>query len=102
MPQRKVRARSPKAKPVRQSVTVPGPLAAEVRRVAKQRNLTMSRAIVALAERGVRAELDARANLKATYRRFMKEQDPARKEEAGKDLIRSIFGKNAIAEDPLL
>jgi hypothetical protein len=62
----------------------------------------MSRAIVASAERGVRAELDARENLKATYRRFMKEQDPASKDEAGKDLIRSIFGKNAIAEDPLL
>jgi len=94
--------RSQKAKPVRQSVTVPGPLAAEVRRVAKKRNLTMSRAIVVLAERGVRAELDARENLKVNYRQFMKEQDPARKVEAGKDLIRSIFGKNAIAEDSLL
>ncbi len=91
-----------KAKPVRQSVTVPAPLAAEVRRVAKERNLTMSRALVALAERGIRAEVEARENLKATYRRFMKEQDPARKEETGKDLIRAIFGKDAIAEDSLL
>jgi len=70
--------------------------------VAEDRKLTMSRAIVVLAERGVRAELDARENLKATYRRFMKEQEPARKEEAGKDLIRAIFGKGAIAEDTLL
>ena len=102
MPQRQIPARSPKAKPVRQSVTVPAPLAAAARRVAKQRNLTMSRAIVALAESGVRAELDARENLKATYRRFINELEPARKEEAGKDLIRSIFGKDAIAEDTLL
>lgn len=62
----------------------------------------MSRALVALAERGVQAEIDAKENLQATYRRFMKEQEPALKEKAGKDLIRAIFGKDAIAEDPLL
>jgi len=62
----------------------------------------MSRALVALAERGVRAELDAKENLQATYRRFMKEREPALKEEAGKDLIRAVFGKDAIAEDLLL
>ena len=62
----------------------------------------MSRALVALAERGVRAELDAKENLQATYRRFMKEQEPTLKEEAGKDLIRAVFGKDAIAEDLLL
>jgi hypothetical protein len=91
-----------KTKPVRQSVTVPAPLAAQVRRVAKERHLTLSRALVALAERGVRAELEAREQLKSAYRRFMKEQEPARKEEAGKDLIRAVFGKDAIAEDTLL
>ena len=89
-----------RAATVRQSVTVPAPLAAQVRRLAKERNLTMSRALVALAERGVRAELEARENLKAAYQRFMTEQQPTRKEEAGKELIRSIFGKDAIAEDP--
>jgi hypothetical protein len=91
-----------RAKPVRQSVTLPAPLAAEVRRVAKQRHLTVSRALVSLAERGVLAEQDAERELKAAYRRFMKEQDPARKEETGKDLMRVIFGKDAIAEDTLL
>ena len=62
----------------------------------------MSRALVALAERGVRAELNAKENLKAAYQKFMKEQDPARKDEAGKDLIRAIFGTDAMAEDPVL
>jgi len=80
---------------------VPAPLAVEVRRVAKERNLTMSRAIVAMAERGIGAELEARENLKTAYRRFMKEQEPARKEEAGKNLIRAIFGKDSVAEDSL-
>jgi hypothetical protein len=87
---------------MRQSVTIPGSLAAEVRRVAKERNLTLSRTVVTLAERGVRAEQEAKENLKIAYRRFLKEQEPRRKEQAGKDLIRAIFGTDAIAEDPIL
>src|SRR5947207_4086738 len=94
--------RTRKAKSVRQSVTIPAPLVAAVRRVAKERHLTMSRALVFLAERGVRAELDAKKNLKATYERFMDEQEPTRKNEAGRDLVRAIFGKDAIAEDTVL
>ena len=90
------------ARAIRQSVSIPAPLAAEVRRVARERNLTISRALVTLAERGVRAEQDAKQHLKTTYRRFLKEQEPSKKEEAGRDLIRAIFGKGAIAEDPLL
>ncbi|MBI3697200.1 MAG: hypothetical protein HY238_20490 [Acidobacteria bacterium] len=62
----------------------------------------MSRALVALAERGVRAEWAAKENVKAVYQRFMKEQEPARKNKAGKDLIRAIFGADAIAEDAVL
>jgi hypothetical protein len=81
---------------------MPSFLAAEVRRVAKQRHLTMSRALISLAERGVRAEHEAKQNLKAAYQGFVKEQEPARKQEAGKDLIRAIFGKDAIAEDTIL
>jgi hypothetical protein len=62
----------------------------------------MSRALIVLAERGIQAELDARQNLKTAYHRFVAEQNPSRKNEAGKDLIRSIFGKDSIAEDPVL
>jgi hypothetical protein len=61
----------------------------------------MSRALVVLAQRGVEAEAAARKNLNATYRRFMAESDPERKGAAGKELIRSIFGKDAIAEDSI-
>ena len=70
--------------------------------MARKKHLTMSRALVALAQRGVEAEAAARANLNTTYRRFMAEADPERKNEAGKDLIRAVFGKDAIAEDRLL
>ena len=87
---------------VRQSVTIPATLVPEVRRAAKEHHLTMSRALVALAERGVRAEAEAKEQLKSSYDRFLAENDPARKNEAGKDLIRAIFGKNAIAEDSIL
>jgi hypothetical protein len=50
----------------------------------------------------VEAEAAARDNLNATYRRFMYEDDPERKGEAGRDLIRAVFGKGAIAEDSIL
>ena len=94
--------RRSKASVVRQSVSIPGPLAVEVRRVAKERHLTISRALVTLAERGVRAERDAKENLKESYRIFLKEKEPSKKEKAGKDLIRAIFGKDAIAGDQIL
>jgi hypothetical protein len=87
---------------LRQSVTIPAPLAVEVRRVAKERRLTISRALVTLAERGAQAEKDAKKNLDSVYRRFLKEQEPSKREEAGRDLIRAVFGKDAIAEDPIL
>jgi hypothetical protein len=97
----------PKTRPrtgssVRQSVTIPADLAIEVERLAQKQHLTMSRALVVLAQRGVDAEAAARDHLKTTYRRFMAETDSERKSEAGKDLIRAIFGKAAIAEDSIL
>ena len=98
----RAKARSRTAPSVRQSVTIPAQLAIEVERVAKKEHLTTSRALVLLAQRGVDAESAARAHLNTTYRRFMAEADPDRKGEAGKDLIRAIFGKDALAEDSIL
>ena len=89
------------ARSIRQSVTIPATLVPEVRRAAKEQHITMSRALVALAERGVRAEAEAKEELKSSYNRFLAENDPARKNEAGKDLIRAIFGTEAIAEDSI-
>ncbi len=61
----------------------------------------MSRALVELAQRGVDAELERRKNLDLKYDRFMSEADTERKLEAGKDLIRAVFGTDAVAEDPI-
>ena len=47
------------------------------------------------------AEAAARAKLTTAYEKFMAEGDPAKKNQVGEDLIRSIFGRGAIAEDPL-
>lgn len=69
--------------------------------IATERRLTMSRALVALAERGLQADKEARQRLRVAYKRFIKEQEPARKNAAGQDLIRVIFGKDALGEDPL-
>jgi hypothetical protein len=44
----------------------------------------------------------ARENLNVSYRCFMAVADPECKNEPGKDLIREIFGKDAIAEDSIL
>ena len=88
-------------RPVRQSVTIPAGVATEVRKIAKQRRMTMSRTLVTLAERGIQADKEARQQLKVAYDRFMQEQEPARKNEAGQTLIRAIFGRDALAEDSL-
>jgi len=66
--------------------------------VAKQQRLTVSRALVSLAERGVQAERDKNEKLKMSYQQFLKERNPNKKDAAGKDLIRAIFGDNAIAD----
>jgi hypothetical protein len=89
------------ARSLRQSVTIPATLVSAVRRAAKEQHLTMSRALVALAERGVRAEAEAKEQLKVSYNRFLAENDPDRKNDAGKDLIRAIFGKDSLAEDSI-
>jgi hypothetical protein len=86
MPASSKSSRTSRTRPVSQSVTIPAPLAAEVR----------------LAERGIQADLEAKLKLKAAYRRFMDEKEPSAKHDAGEDLVRAIFGTDAIAEDTLL
>jgi hypothetical protein len=78
---------------------MPATLAVDVRRVAKERHVTVSRALVALAERGLRAEMEAKQQLRAAYRNFVEASEPEVKNEAGRDLIRAVFGNNSIAED---
>ncbi len=73
------RTKTKPRKSIPQSVTRPPALAKEVRHVA-----------------------EAEANLEIPYRRFLDEKEPARNNDAGRDLIQAIFGKHSIAEDPIL
>ena len=93
------KSKAKRTRSVRQSVTIPATLAADLKRVARDRHLTMSRALVALAERGIQAEAEAKQQLKAAYRDFVNEEDPGLKNEAGRNLIQAIFGKASIVED---
>jgi hypothetical protein len=61
---------------IRQSVTIPATLIGAVRRSAEEQ-------------------------LGTQYSRFLDENDPALTSEAGKDLIRKVFGTDAIAKDPI-
>lgn len=51
---------------IRQSVKIPATLVGAVRCTANEQHLTMSRALVALAARGVRDEAEAKEQLKAS------------------------------------
>ncbi len=84
---------------VRRSITLPAALALEVERVARAKHLTLSGALAALAQRGLEAEAATSEALDASYVRFMSTADHETKVAAGKDLIRAVFGKDAIAED---
>ena len=95
------KASARKGESLRQSVTIPARLAVEVKRVAKSRHLTLGRALVVLAERGLEAEAAESNHLNTAYGQFMAEGDPKRKLDAGQELIRAIFGKDAIAEDSI-
>jgi len=66
------------ARSVRQSVTIPASLAREVMRVEKKHKLTMSRALVTLAEHGIEAEAADRGRLASAYEQFMSTNDHAK------------------------
>ena len=61
----------------------------------------MSRALIELAQPGIEAEASAKDNLQRTYDRFMSAADTEQKQHAGNDLIRAIFGEDAVAEDSI-
>jgi predicted DNA-binding ribbon-helix-helix protein len=86
---------------IRQSVTLPAEFAVEIKRVAEEKHLTVSRTLVLLAQQGLDAENAARHRLDQACDAFLAEQDPIRKKAAGKTLVQAIFGPDAIAEDPI-
>jgi hypothetical protein len=82
-------------------LTISGLLAAGVRRIAEMRHVTVGRALVEFAMKLIEAEAEAEDALTSSYRRFMAANDVATKDAGGKDLVRSIFGRDSIADDPI-
>lgn len=83
----------PAEKPLRQSVTLPSPIARRIRTIAKRENRSSSRIIVELIEAG----LDAREQEKKTFfelaDRLAGTPDPAEQKRIKKELARLTYGE---------
>jgi predicted DNA-binding ribbon-helix-helix protein len=92
--------RSVATKSVRQSITLPTTLHAEIRRHAQKRNVSFSHALTDLATRGLRAEAKANEHLRSAFEEFLAKSGTVGEEPAGRELIRAVFGNGAIPANP--
>ncbi|HLH02624.1 MAG TPA: hypothetical protein VKX25_07630 [Bryobacteraceae bacterium] len=85
---------SPKAeKAVRQSITIPGGLASEVRALARKRRVSGNRIMVQLIEDGIEAEKRKEKAFFELAERFRNEQDPEEAKRLGDELGRMVFAR---------
>jgi hypothetical protein len=80
------------AKPVRQSVSLPQNVAAQVRNLAKKRKLSSNRMLVELIENGIEAEKRREQEFFALAERFRETTDPEEAKRLGDKLGRLVFG----------
>jgi hypothetical protein len=79
-------------KAVRQSVSLPADVAAEVRRMAKGRRLSANRVMLELIENGIVAEKRKEQQFFELAERFRSATEPADIKRLGDELGRMIFG----------
>jgi hypothetical protein len=79
-------------KTVRQSVSLPTNVAAQVRRIAKSRRLSANRMLVELIENGIEADLRKQQEFFELAERFRKTDDPKEVKRLGDRLGRMVFG----------
>ena len=79
-------------KTVRQSVSLPANVAAQVRSLAKTRKLSSSRMLVELIESGVEAEKRKQQEFFKLAERFRSATDPEEAKRLGDELGRMVFG----------
>jgi hypothetical protein len=79
-------------KAVRQSVSLPATLAAQVRNLAKTRRLSANRMLVELIENGIEAEKQKQREFFALAERFRSATDPEEVKRLGHQMGRMIFG----------
>ena len=79
-------------KTVRQSVTLPARLAAQVRTIAKTRRLSANRVLVELIENGIAAEKSREKHFFELAEQFRRASDPEEVKRLGDQLGGMIFG----------
>src|SRR5207245_578442 len=77
---------------VRQSVSLPAKVAAQVRSMAKSRRLSANRVLVELIENGIEAEKRKQGEFLDLAERFRNENDPEVAKRLGDRLGRMVFG----------
>lgn len=79
-------------KTVRQSVSLPSDVAAQVRKLAKTRRLSANRMLVELVENGIEAEKRKQREFFELAERFRSAADPEEAKRLGDQLGRMVFG----------
>lgn len=80
-------------KTVRQSVTLPARVAAEVRTIAKRRRLSTSRMLVELVEEGIASRKHKEEAFFELAKRFRTTADPDEVSRLGDELGKMLFGR---------
>jgi hypothetical protein len=80
------------AKTVRQSVSLPPNVAAQVRKIAKSRRLSANRMLVELIENGIEADERKQQEFFDLAERFRSADDPKEVKRLGDQLGRMVFG----------
>jgi hypothetical protein len=79
-------------KNVRQSVSLPSKVAAQVRRLARSRRLSANRMLVELIENGIDAEKRRQQEFLDLAERFRAASDPEEVQRLGDQIGRMVFG----------
>lgn len=79
-------------KAVRQSISLPAKVAAQVRSLAKTRRLSSSRMLVELIENGIEAEKRKQQEFFELAEKFRETSDPEEAKKLGDKLGRMVFG----------
>jgi hypothetical protein len=80
------------AKKVRQSVSLPANVAAQVRSIARSRRLSANRMLVELIENGIEADKRKQQDFFELAERFRSTDDPKEIKRLGDQLGRMVFG----------
>ncbi len=78
------------------TVDFPADLFQDIRRIADEEGWPLSKAVILLAKLGAKAQRQAEQSLHSTHEAFMSETSPQALDKRGDDMIRAIFGPDAI------